>query len=284
MPLTLSRGDRTVTFADNLPTVIIGERINPTGRKKLQAALLAGDLSIVAADARAQAEAGAHMLDVNVGVAGGDEPRLLLQALEVAMQASDLPLCIDTANTEALAGALAHYPGKALVNSTTGEEAKLERVLPLVAQHKAAVIGLCMDDKGIPTTAAERVAVARKIVQRARSYGIPAEDVVIDCLCLTCATESTAVRTTLDAIRRVRDELGVNLTLGVSNVSFGLPDRLSLNVSMLTMALAAGVTCPIIDPTIPAVRNAVLSADALLGRDEWATNWITAFRKQQAAP
>ncbi len=278
MALTLSRADHAVTIADNLPTVIIGERINPTGRKRLQAALLAGDLSVVAADATAQVEAGAHVLDVNVGVAGGDEPRLLVEALGTVMAVTDVPLSIDTANPQALAAALAVYPGKALVNSVTGEEEKLARVLPLVSQYKAAVIGLCMDDAGIPTTAEDRLAVARKIVSRAESYGIGREDVVIDCLCLACSTDPAAVRTTLEAIRLVHSELGVNLTLGVSNVSFGLPDRGKLNVAMLTMALAAGVTCPIVDPTIPEIRQAILAADVLLGRDEWATNWISAFR------
>ena len=174
MALTLSRGDRTVTIADNLPTVIIGERINPTGRKRLQASLLANDFSIVASEARSQTEAGAAMLDVNVGVAGGDEPRLLLEAVQVVMANSELPLCIDTANPVALEAALAVYPGKALVNSVTGEDEKLERVLPLIAKYKAAVVCLCIGQEGIPSTAEGRLEVARKIAGRAASYGIPA--------------------------------------------------------------------------------------------------------------
>jgi len=283
MPLTLSRGDQTVTIADNLPTVIIGERINPTGRKKLQAALLANDFSIVANEAKAQTEAGAAMLDVNVGVAGGDEPRLIVEAMKVVMANTHLPLCIDSANPAALEAALSVYPGKALVNSVTGEDEKLDKVLPLIAKYKAAVVCLCIGQDGIPETAQGRLAVAKKIAARAATYGISTEDLVFDCLCLACSTDAASVRTTLDAIRMVHTELGSNMTLGVSNVSFGLPERVKLNVAMLTMALANGVTCPIIDPTIPEVRQAIMAADVLLGRDEWAMNWITAARAAKAA-
>jgi 5-methyltetrahydrofolate--homocysteine methyltransferase len=282
MPLILSRGDQTVTIADSSPTVIIGERINPTGRKKLQAALLANDMSLVAAEARSQTAAGAHMLDVNVGVAGGDEPRLIVEAMKVVMDNSPLPLCIDSANPVALEAALAMYHGKALVNSVTGEDEKLDRVLPLVAKYDAAVVCLCIGQDGIPSTAEGRLEVARKIAGRAASYGIARENLVFDCLCLTCSADATAPRTTLEAIRLVKTELGTNMTLGVSNVSFGLPERVKLNVAMLTMALANGVTCPIIDPTVPEVRQAILAADVLLGRDEWATNWIAAFRAAKA--
>jgi 5-methyltetrahydrofolate--homocysteine methyltransferase len=283
MPLTLSRGDQSVTIADNLPTVIIGERINPTGRKKLQAALLANDFSIVASEARAQTAAGAHMLDVNVGVAGGDEPRLIVEAMKVVMDNSPVPLCIDSANPIALEAALKIYPGVALVNSVTGEDDKLDIVLPLIAKYKAAVVCLCIGQEGIPSTAEGRLAVARKIAGRAAALGIPRENLVFDCLCLACSTDVSSVRTTLDAIRMVHSELGTNMTLGVSNVSFGLPERVKLNVAMLTMALANGVTCPIIDPTIAEVRQAILAADVLLGRDEWAMNWITAARAAAAA-
>lgn len=283
MPLTLSRGDNTVTIADNLPTVIIGERINPTGRKRLQAALLANDFSIVASEAIAQTAAGAKMLDVNVGVAGGDEPRLIVEALKTVMDNTDVPLCIDSANPAALEAALRIYPGTALVNSVTGEDEKLERVLPLIAKYKAAVVCLCIGEEGIPETAAGRLEVARKIAGRAAALGIPRENLVFDCLCLACSTDSTQVRTTLDAIRMVHTELGTNMTLGVSNVSFGLPERIKLNVAMLTMAMANGVTCPIIDPTIAEVRQAILASDVLLGRDEWAMNWISAARAAKAA-
>jgi 5-methyltetrahydrofolate--homocysteine methyltransferase len=283
MALTLSRGERTIMLADNLPTVMIGERINPTGRKRLQAALLSNDFSIVASEARNQTAAGAHMLDVNVGVAGGDEPRLIVEAMKVVMENTDLPLCIDSANPLALEAALAIYPGKALVNSVTGEDEKLEKVLPLIAKYKAAVVCLCIGQEGIPDTAQGRLDVAKKIAARAASYGIERENLVFDCLCLACSTDAAQVRTTLDAIRMVHTELGTNMTLGVSNVSFGLPERLKLNIAMLTMALANGVNCPIIDPTIPEVRQAIMASDVLLGRDEWAMNWITAARAAAAA-
>jgi len=282
VPLTLCRGDRTVTLADNSPTVIIGERINPTGRKKMQAALLANDFSLVANEAKAQTEAGAHMLDVNVGVAGGDEPRLMLAAMQIVMDNSDLPLCIDTANATALEAALALYPGTALINSVNGEDEKLERILPLVARYKAAVVCLCMGNEGIPLTAEGRLEVARKIAGRAAAYGIPHEKLVFDCLCLPCGADQGSARVTLDAIRLVKTEFGCSMTLGVSNVSFGLPERVKLNISMLTMAMANGVNCPIIDPTIPEVRQAILAADVLLGRDEWAMNWIAAARAAKA--
>jgi 5-methyltetrahydrofolate--homocysteine methyltransferase len=283
MPLTLSRGDHAVTLADNLPTVIIGERINPTGRKKLQASLLANDFSLVANEARSQTAAGAQMLDVNVGVAGGDEPRLLVGAMKVVMENSDLPLCIDTANASALEAALTLYPGIALVNSVNGESEKMERILPLVAKHKAAVVCLCMGDEGIPATAEGRLEVARKIAGRAAHYGIPRESLVFDCLCLPCGADPASARVTLDAIRLVKAEFGGSMTLGVSNISFGLPERVKLNISMLTMAMANGVNCPIVDPTIPEIRLAILAADVLLARDEWAMNWIAAARAAAAA-
>ncbi len=283
MTLTLSRADRSVMIADNLPTVIIGERINPTGRKKLQASLLANDFSIVASEARSQTAAGAHMLDVNVGVAGGDEPRLLVEAVKVVMENTDLPLCIDSANTTALEAALSIYPGTALVNSVTGEDEKMERVLPLIAKYKAAVVCLCIGQEGIPSTAEGRLNVARKIAGRAAAFGIPRENLVFDCLCLACATDATSARATLDAVRMVHNDLGTNMTLGVSNISFGLPERVKLNVSMLTMAMAAGLNCPIVDPTIPEIRQAIMAADVLLGRDEWAMSWITAARAAAAA-
>ena len=199
------------------------------------------------------------------------------------MNNTDVPLCIDSANPAALEAALRIYPGTALVNSVTGEDEKLERVLPLIAKYKAAVVCLCIGDEGIPATAEGRLEVARKIAGRAEALGIPRENLVFDCLCLACSTDATSVRTTLDAIRLVHTELGTNMTLGVSNVSFGLPERIKLNVAMLTMAMANGVNCPIIDPTIAEVRQAILASDVLLGRDEWAMNWITAARAAKAA-
>lgn len=273
-----------VIIGDGRPTVVIGERINPTGKKRLAAALLAGDLEIVRQEALAQVEAGADVLDVNVGVAGVDEVDLLPKAVRLVMETVDVPVCIDTANGEALRAALALHKelnpdGKPLVNSVNGEEASLGRVLPLVAQYGTAVIGLCMDDEGIPATPEGRLAVARKIVERAEGMGIRRDDVVIDCLSLTVGADSRAGWTTLQAIRMVKEELGVNMALGASNVSFGLPEREVLNGAFLAMVIAAGVNCPLVDAA--RARPFILAADVLLGRDEYAMRYIRAFRRKR---
>lgn len=275
---------KEVIISRDRPTVIIGERINPTGKKRLSAALSAGDLSIVEEEASKQARAGAHVLDVNVGAAGVDEVDLLPRAVRLVMETVPVPVCIDSPNAEALAAALAVHremnpEGKALVNSVNGEEASLERVLPLVAEYKAAVIGLCMDDDGIPTEPERRLEVAKKIVQRAESAGIPREDVVIDCLALTMGADSKAGWVTLEAVRMVKEELGVNIALGASNVSFGLPDRKTINAAFFAMAIGAGVTCPIMDAAT--MRRYVLAADLALGRDEYAMNYIKDYRQRQ---
>lgn len=261
------------------PTVLIGERINPTGRKRLAASLLAGDLSVVQREARLQVKAGADILDVNVGASGVDEVSLLPRAVQAAVEVAGVPLSLDSDNPRAIEAGLKAYSGKALVNSVTGRESSLGEILPLVKGYGAAVIGLTIDDDGIPPEADRRVSIAHKIVERAASFGIPPEDVVIDCLALTVATESRSAAVALEAIRRVRDEIGVNQTLGVSNVSYGLPDRDTLNASMLTMAIAAGVTCPTVN--VARVRPAVLAADLLLGRDRYAMAYIKAFRQRQ---
>lgn len=273
-----------VIIGNGRPTVVIGERINPTGKKRLAAALLAGDLEIVRQEALAQVEAGADVLDVNVGVAGVDEVDLLPKAVRLVMETVDVPVCIDTANGEALRAALALHKelnpdGKPLVNSVNGEEASLGRVLPLVAQYGTAVIGLCMDDEGIPATPEGRLAVARKIVERAEGMGIRRDDVVIDCLSLTVGADSMAGWTTLQAIRMVKEELGVNMALGASNVSFGLPEREVLNGAFLAMVIAAGVNCPLVDAA--RARPFILAADVLLGRDEYAMRYIRAFRRKR---
>ncbi|MDH7485558.1 MAG: dihydropteroate synthase [Anaerolineae bacterium] len=284
METVLKGRGKKVIIGDGRPTVIIGERINPTGKKKLAAALLAGDLEIVRQEALAQVEAGADVLDVNVGVAGVDEVDLLPKAVRLVMETVDVPVCIDTANGEALRAALALHKelnpdGKPLVNSVNGEEASLARVLPLVAQYGTAVIGLCMDDEGIPATPEGRLAVARKIVERAEGLGIGRDDVVIDCLSLTVGADSRAGWTTLQATRMVREELGVNMTLGASNVSFGLPEREVLNGAFLAMVIAAGVNCPLVDAA--RARPFILAADVLLGRDEYAMRYIRAFRRKR---
>jgi 5-methyltetrahydrofolate--homocysteine methyltransferase len=285
METILKSAQQTVTIRPEKPTVLIGERINPTGKKRLAAALGEGDLEIVRMEAEAQVEAGADVLDVNVGATGVDEVALLPQAVRLVMETVQVPVCIDSANAEALRAALAVHKelapeGKPLVNSVNGEEANLERVLPLVAEYKTAVIGLAMDDDGIPPTPEKRLAVARKIVERAGALGLPRGDVVIDCLALTVgADDSQAGRITLEAIRMVREELGVNMTLGASNVSFGLPEREVVNWAFLAMAIQNGVSCPIVDAA--KVRPAILAADLLLGRDEYALRYIKAYRKRR---
>ncbi len=274
---------KTVEIQRDNPTVIIGERINPTGRKKVLAALQEGDFDIVQQDAVDQVAAGAAILDVNAGVPGADEPALLTQLMEKVRAVADVPLCIDTADPEALAAALAIYDGKPLVNSVNGEERSLSAVLPLVKEHGAAVIGLCMDDDGIPETPEARLAVAGNIIERAGKLGIPPEDVIIDPLALTMGADSQAGRIGLETIRRVVKEFGVNITMGVSNISFGLPDRKFINATYIAMAIQAGLTCPISNPLDDTVKIAVLAANLAMGRDEYGMTWIDAFRERQAA-
>jgi 5-methyltetrahydrofolate--homocysteine methyltransferase len=273
-----------VVIGRDRPTVIIGERINPTGKKRLAAALTAGDLSVVREEALKQVDAGAHVLDVNVGAAGVDEVDILPKAVKLVLETVDVPVCIDTPNGEALAAALAVHKeinptGRPLVNSVNGEEESLERVLPLVAKYGAAVIGLCMDDEGIPETAERRLAVARKIIQRAEAQGIPRENVVIDCLALTMGSDSKAGLTTLAAIRLVKEELDANMTLGASNISFGLPDRKIINSAFFALVIYAGATCLIMDAGH--LRSTVLAVDLALGRDDYAMNFIKDYRQRR---
>ena len=267
-----------VVISPDNATVLIGERINPTGKKLLAASLVERDMSRVRKLAESQIADGAAMLDVNVGAAGVNEVEVLPMAVQAIMQVTDVPLCIDSANAQALRAALQVYPGKALINSVNGEEASLKRVLPLVKEFGAAVIGLTMDDNGIACDAASRVAIAKKIVARAEEYGIPREDVLIDCLAMAVSADMTAAKVTLETIRRVREELGVNMTLGASNVSFGLPDREAINNIFLGMVIAAGVNAPIVNPATS--RKAILISDLLLGHDEFGMNYVTYYRSQ----
>lgn len=283
METRLSFKDKQVIISPERPFTIIGERINPTRRKKLAETMAQGDFSVVLEDARKQLEAGAHVLDVNAGVPGADEPALLRGAVQALIEFAQAPLCLDTANPEALRAALEVYPGKALINSTTAEESMMQRVFPLAKQFGAAVIGVITDENGIPPTPEARLAVARKLVQRAGDYGIPPEDIIIDCLALTVGADHNAGRITLDSLALVRDELGVNLNLGASNVSFGLPDRKIINVAYLALAIARGLTVAITDPTVPEIHTTLLACDLLMGRDEYAMHWIKAFRKRSAA-
>lgn len=286
MKTVLKGMGKEVVVGDGRPTVILGERINPTGKKRLAAALVAGDLEVVRQEALKQVEAGADLLDVNVGAAGVNEEELLPQAVKLVLETVDVPVCIDTADGNALAAALAMHrevnpEGRPLVNSVNGEEASLDRVLPLVSEYGAAVIGLCMDDDGIPETPERRLEVAKKIVGRAAEHGIGKEDILIDCLALTVGADSKAGWVTLEAIRMVKEELGVNMSLGASNVSFGLPDRETLNGAFLAMAIDRGLNCPIVDAA--KVRPYILAADLALGRDEYAMKYLKAYRQRQKA-
>lgn len=280
METVLSSGSKTVVIGPDKPFVVIGERINPSGRKKLGAEMAAGDFSRVRADALAQLTAGAAVLDVNAGLPGGDEPALMRQVVGVVMEVVEAPLCFDSANPDALEAALAAYAGKALVNSVTGEERSLERVLPLAKRYTAAVIGLANDERGISQDPQVRLEVARKIVARAADYGIPPADVLIDPLVLSVGADHNAARVTLETIRMVRAELGVNAVAGASNVSFGLPERPALNAAYIAMCVAAGLTAAIINPLEPAVHLSVLAADLLAGHDPYGARWIKDFRKR----
>jgi 5-methyltetrahydrofolate--homocysteine methyltransferase len=283
METILSSQKKKVNISPDKPFVIVGERINPTGRKKLGAEMAAGDFSRVRSDALAQVEAGAAVLDVNAGVPGGDEPALMKQAVETVMAVVDVPLCFDSANPAALEAALSVYPGKALINSVTGEDAALKRVLPVVKKYNAAVIGMANDERGISPDPLVRLEVARKIIARAADYGIPAVDVVIDPLVLTVGADHNAGRVTLETIRLIKAELGANLSAGASNVSFGLPDRPAINAAFIAMCIAAGLTAAIINPLEPAVRMSILAADLLAGHDAYGGKWIKDFRKRSAS-
>jgi len=278
METRISSATKEVIIGDERPTVLIGERINPTGKKKLAAALQTGDLELVCREALAQVQAKADVLDVNVGAAGVEETILLPQAVQAVMNTVDIPLCIDSSEPRALEAALKTYRGKPLINSVTGQENSLKEVLPLVKEYQAAVIGLTMDDEGIPENAARRVSIARKIIEQAEALGISREDIIIDCLNLPVGADGRAGLTIIEAIRRIRVELGVNQTLGGSNISFGLPDRDLINGVFLAIALEAGVTCPIVD--VARVRPAILAADIVLGRDEYMRRYIAAYRQR----
>ena len=280
METTLSLKDNTVIISPNHPFRIIGERINPTRRKKLAATMAERDFSIVQEEARKQVEAGAYILDVNAGIPGGDQPALLKGAVSAVMEVVDVPLCLDSANPEALKAALEIYPGKALINSTTVEDHMMDIILPLAKEHNAAVIGVITDDDGIPATPEDRLATARKLVYRAVEYSLPTEDIVIDCLAMTVGADHNAGKVTLDTIQLIQRELGININLGASNVSFGLPDRKAINIAFLALAISRGMTTAITDPTVPEISTMLLACDLLLGHDEYGMGWIKAFRKR----
>jgi len=279
METEVSSPGKEVIIGDNQPTVLIGERINPTGKKKLAEALKAGDLEVVRREALAQVQAGADILDVNVGTFGVDEVTLLPRAVQAVMDTVDVPLCIDSNNPDALEAALKVYKGKPLVNSVTGEEHSLKRILPLIKKYEAAVVGLVQDDDGIPKDAKRRVSIAHKIVRRAEALGITRENIVIDCLAFAVGADTSSGLAIVEAIRTIKAELGVNMTLGASNISFGLPDRELLNNAFVAMAIAVGITCLITDAA--KVRPTVMGADLILGRDKHAQRYVGAYRQRQ---
>lgn len=282
--ITIVRSEtQEVSISRDLPTVIIGERINPTGRKKLQEEMKQGIFDTLRHDAVSQVEAGAAILDVNVGIPQTEEPTLLVEVIKVIGEVTDVPLCIDTANVKALEAALKLYNGKALVNSVNGEEKKLETVLPLIKEYGATVIGLTMDDEGIPKTVEKRVDIAKKIIDRATKIGIPLEDIVIDPLALSMGAEEGAGKVALDSIKAISGEFGINITMGCSNISFGIPDREPVNATFMGMAICCGLTCPITNPLEEQVHSAILAADLCMDRDEFAGNWISAYRKRKKA-
>ena len=276
-----SRGREVVVSIDR-PFVIIGERINPTGRKVLAAEMKEGRMDRVRADAIAQVAAGAHMLDINAGIPQLDEAALLVAAIKAVVEVTDVPICIDSSIIEALEAGLSAYEGKALVNSVTAEEERMERILPLVKKHGAAVIGMANDETGISMIPEERLALARRIIERAADHGIPQSDVIIDPIAMTVAADPTCGVITLETMRLIRDHLGNNMTCGASNVSFGLPDRATVNAAFLPLAMHAGLTCAITNPLVPEVRRAVLAGDLLLGHDEYAMRWIASYRAEVA--
>ena len=274
----VSSKTQTVEIHRAHPTTIIGERINTTGRKKLLAELKAGNLDMVRADAIAQVEAGAKIIDVNAGVPGADESALITEMVAAIQEVTDMPLCFDTADEKALETALSIYDGKALINSVNGEEEHLAWVLPLVKEYDASVIALCMDDAGIPPTPEDRLKVAEKIIDRAANLGISADRLVVDPLALTMGADHRAGLIALDTIKMVVKEFGTNITIGASNISFGMPDRPSINAIFLSMAIQAGLTCPITNPLEEDVLVAIQAADLVMGRDEFGMNWIKSFR------
>ncbi len=279
----LSSATREVVIGFDRPFVIIGERINPTGRKILAAEMLAGDFSRVETDARAQVEAGAHMLDVNAGIPLADEPAILARAIQLVQSITDVPLSIDSSIVAALEAGLKVYKGKALVNSVTGEEERLESVLPLIKKYGAAVVAISNDETGISEDPDVRFEVAKRIVHRALDHGIAACDIVVDPLVMPIGAINRAAVQVMHLLHRLKTELKVNTTCGASNISFGLPRRNGINAAFLTMAIGSGMTSAITNPLHPEVVEAVLGADVMMGHDPDCTRWIRKFREPPPA-
>jgi 5-methyltetrahydrofolate--homocysteine methyltransferase len=281
METKITSATKEVIISYDRPTVCIGERINPAGKKKLAESLKIGNMDIVRKEALEQVKAGADILDVNVTVFGLDEAPLLPKAVQAVMDVTDTPICIDSANANALHAALKLYKGKALVNSVSGEEKSMLKVLPIIKEYGAAVVALTQDDNGIPKDAKTRVEIAERIINRAVQMGIPASDIVVDCLALAIGADPKSAIIGFETINTVRQKFGVNMTLGASNISFGMPDRHLINVAYLAMMITAGVTCPVVDTA--KVRANILGIDLLLGKDKRARRYIEAFKIRNAA-
>jgi 5-methyltetrahydrofolate--homocysteine methyltransferase len=278
----LRSATREVVIGGDRPFCVIGERLNPTGRRLFQEQLRAGDLSRIAIDVAEQVAGGAMVLDVNMGVPLLDEAELLAKVVGMVQELTDLPLCIDSSVVEALEAGLSAYQGKALVNSVTAEDDRLEAILPIVKRYGAAVVALPNDEEEIPEDPARRVELTRKIIDVATGqYGIPIEDIVIDPLAMPVGADTSLVVKTLDTIQMIKEEFGVNMTLGASNVSFGMPQRHALGAAFLPMAMDRGLTSAIMDARTPQIVDAVKAADLLLGNDEWGATWISLFRSRQ---
>lgn len=278
----LSSKTKEVIIGDEYPFVMIGERINPTGRKLLAAEMKVGNYERVKKDALAQVEAGAQMLDVNAGIPLADEPAILAEAIQLVQSITDAPISIDSSIVEALERGLDVVEGKPLLNSITGEEERLEHLLPLVKKYGCAFIGISNDETGISEDPDVRFAVAKRIVERAEDHGIPREDVIIDPLVMPIGAMRTAGRSVFNIVGRCRDELGVNTCCGASNVSFGLPNRATLNGAFLSMAIASGLTSAITNPIEAEIKNSIMAADVFMGRDENCLGWIQTHRQPAA--
>ena len=273
---------KTVKIGAGRTPVIVGERINPTNRKELIAKLKAGEFEIVGPEAKKQVMNGADILDINVGVPGIDEKHAMIESLRIVQETVDVPLWIDTSNPEVLAAALKTVKGRPGINSTTGEEKRMDIVIPLAAEYGAALVGLCIDDAGIPQTSEKRVAVARKIIEKAEKHGLDRKDIIIDCVALACSAGESGAKATLDTIRICTEELGVNTTVGLSNVSFGLPDRPVLNAAFMLLCAGQGLTCFIGNPNDPNMAVSLKASKLFWGEDKFAMGYLTYFRKRQA--
>jgi len=273
---------KTVRIGATKTPVIVGERINPTNRKDLIMKIKAGEFEMLAGEAMKQVENGADVLDINVGVPGIDEKHAMLEALRIVQSAVEVPLWIDTSNPQVLAEALKNVKGRPGINSTTGEEKRMDVVIPLAAEYGAALVGLCIDDAGIPQTSDKRVEIARKIIDRAEKHGLDRKNIIVDCVALACSTGESGARATLDTIRVCTEELGVNTTVGLSNVSFGLPDRPVLNAAFMLLCAGQGMTCFIGNPNDPNMQAALKSSKLFWGEDKFAMGYLKYYRKRQA--